>query len=210
LALIVLIAVSSAALAQQPAAKLSARPARPWVRDGVIYQIFPRNFSNEGNFKGITAQLDRLKDLGVTILWLMPIHPIGQEKKKGTIGSPYAVRDYYAVNPDYGTADDLKRLIREAHRRDMKVIIDIVANHTSWDSVMMKWPDFYVHDAAGKITYPHDWTDVAKLNYDNPTLRKYMTDMLVHWVRDFDLDGFRCDVAADVPTDFWERARAEL
>ncbi|MDQ3918482.1 MAG: alpha-amylase family glycosyl hydrolase [Acidobacteriota bacterium] len=188
----------------------AARSSREWVRAGVIYEIFPRVFSAEGNLGGITAQLDRLKGLGVNILWLMPIHPIGQEKKKGTIGSPYAVRDYYAVNPDYGTADDLKRLIREAHRRDMKVIIDIVANHTSWDSVLMKRPDFYVHDAAGKIAYPHDWTDVAKLNYDNPALRKYMTDMLVHWVRDFDLDGFRCDVAADVPTDFWERARAEL
>lgn len=202
-----------APLAQGPprdVSKETARASREWVRDGVVYEIFPRVFSAEGNFNGITAQLDRLKTLGVNILWLMPIHPIGQEKKKGTIGSPYAVRDYYAVNPDYGTAEDLKRLIREAHRRDMKVIIDIVANHTSWDSVMMRWPDFYVHDASGKITYPHDWTDVAKLNYDNPALRKYMTDMLVHWVRDFDLDGFRCDVAADVPTDFWERARAEL
>src|SRR6266702_8514279 len=97
--------------------KLSARPARDWVRDGVIYEIYPRDFSADGNFKGITTQLDRLKDLGVSILWLMPIHPIGQEKKKGTIGSPYAVRDYYAINPDYGAKDDLKRLITEAHRR---------------------------------------------------------------------------------------------
>ncbi len=140
----------------------------------------------------------------------MPIHPIGQEKKKGTIGSPYAVRDYYAINPDYGTRDDLKQLIREAHKRRMKVIIDIVANHTSWDSVMMKWPEFYRHDAAGKITYPHDWFDVAQLNYDNPKLREYMTEMLKFWIREFDLDGFRCDVAGDVPTDFWEKARSEL
>ena len=187
-----------------------ARASRGWVRDGVIYEIFPRVFSAEGNFNGITAQLDRLKTLGVNILWLMPIHPIGQEKKKGTIGSPYAVRDYYAINPDYGTANDLKRLVSEAHRRGMKVIIDIVANHTSWDSVLMKTPEFYVHDARGQITYPHDWTDVAKLNYDNPQLRRYMIDMLKFWVRDFDLDGFRCDVALDVPTDFWEQARAEL
>jgi cyclomaltodextrinase / maltogenic alpha-amylase / neopullulanase len=210
---VVVAALHVAPLAQGPQRDVSreaARASREWVRAGVIYEIFPRVFSAEGNFNGVTAQLDRLKDLGVNILWLMPIHPIGQEKKKGTIGSPYAVRDYYAVNPDYGTADDLKRLVNEAHRRGMKVIIDIVANHTSWDSVLMKWPDFYVHDASGKITYPHDWTDVAKLNYDNPQLRKYMTDMLVQWVRDFDLDGFRCDVAADVPTDFWEHARAEL
>src|SRR5262249_44469867 len=118
------------ATAQQPV----ARPVRDWVRDGVIYEIYPRAFSQQGNFNAITARLDELKDLGVTILWLMPIHPIGQEKKKGTIGSPYAVRDYYAINPDYGTADDLKRLVREAHARGLKVIIDIVANHTSWDS----------------------------------------------------------------------------
>jgi len=213
-ALILLVAacLNLAPLAQggRDVSRETARAAREWVRDGVVYEIFPRVFSAEGNLGGITARLDRLKELGVNILWLMPIHPIGREKKKGTIGSPYAVRDYYAVNPDYGTADDLKRLVGEAHRRGMKVIIDIVANHTSWDSVMMKTPEFYVHDAQGRITYPHDWTDVAKLNYDNPALRKYMTDMLVHWVKDFDLDGFRCDVAADVPTDFWERARAEL
>jgi glycosidase len=199
--------------AQQPArdfSKVEARSTRDWVRDGVIYEIFPRAFSAEGNFNGITARLDDLKALGVNILWLMPIHPIGQEKKKGTIGSPYAVRDYYGINPDYGTKEDFKKLISEAHRRGMKVIIDIVANHTSWDSVMMKWPEFYEHDARGKITYPHDWYDVAKLNYSNPKLREYMTEMLKYWIREFDLDGFRCDVAEDVPTDFWETARAEL
>src|ERR1041385_1919019 len=129
--------------------KEAARPTRDWVRDGVIYEIYPRAFSQQGNFNAITARLDELKDLGVTILWLMPIHPIGQEKKKGTIGSPYAVRDYYGINPDYGTADDLKRLISEAHKRSLKVIIDIVANHTSWDSVLMKHPEFYKHDAQG-------------------------------------------------------------
>ena len=199
--------------AQQPArdvSKAQARPSREWVRDGVVYEIYPRAFSSQGNFNGITARLDNLKDLGVNILWLMPIHPIGQEKKKGTIGSPYAVRDYYGINPDYGTKEDLKNLINEAHRRGMKVIIDIVANHTSWDSVMMKWPEFYEHDASGRITYPHDWSDVAELNYGNRQLRQYMTDMLKYWIREFDLDGFRCDVAEEVPTDFWENARTEL
>ena len=198
---------------QQPSdvSKSSARAGTPaWVRDGVIYEIYPRDFSERGNFEGVTADLDRLKELGVNILWLMPIHPIGREKKKGPIGSPYAVRDYYAINPDYGTASDLKRLVTESHRRGMKVIIDVVANHTSWDSVMMKTPDFYVRDAQGHITFPHDWSDVAELNYDNPALRRYMIDMLKFWLRDFDLDGFRCDVAGEVPTDFWEQARAEL
>jgi cyclomaltodextrinase len=210
---IALILAATLSLGQQSSrdvSKETARPVRDWVRDGVIYEIYPRAFSQQGSFNAITARLDELKDLGVTILWLMPIHPIGQEKKKGTIGSPYAVRDYYAINPDYGTADDLKRLVREAHARGLKVIIDIVANHTSWDSVLMKHPEFYKRDAKGNITYPYDWFDIAALNYGNQQLRRYMTDMLKHWIREFDLDGFRCDVAAELPTDFWENARREL
>jgi cyclomaltodextrinase len=198
---------------QQPARDVSkeqARTTRDWVRDGVVYEIYPRAFSQQGNFNGITARLDDLRDLGVTILWLMPIHPIGQEKKKGTIGSPYAVRDYYGINPDYGTKDDFRKLIREAHRRGLKVIIDIVTNHTSWDSVLMKHPEFYKRDAKGNITYPYDWFDIAALDYRSLELRRYMTDMLKYWVREFDLDGFRCDVAGEVPTDFWENARTEL
>jgi cyclomaltodextrinase / maltogenic alpha-amylase / neopullulanase len=212
--LLILVLQSQAAVAahvvSQDVAKQQARVAHDWVRDGVIYEVYPRAFSSEGNFNGVTAQLDRLKELGVTIIWLMPIHPIGQEKKKGTIGSPYAVRDYYAINPDYGTKEDLKRLITESHRRGMKVIIDIVANHTSWDSVLMKQPEFYKRDSKGNITYPYDWYDIAALNYTNQGLRRYMTDMLKYWIREFDLDGFRCDVAGEVPTDFWENARAEL
>lgn len=196
--------------ASKDVSRESARALRPWVRDGVIYEIFPRAFSPEGTFNGITRQLDRLTELGVTILWLMPIHEIGQEKKKGSIGSPYAVRDYYSINRDYGTKQDLQRLINEAHKRGLKVIIDIVANHTSWDSVLMKHSDFYKHDAQGKIIFPYDWSDVAWLDYENPKLRDYMTDVLKYWAREFDLDGFRCDVAGEVPTDFWERARAEI
>ena len=193
-----------------------ARTSPSWVHDGIIYEIFPRNFSAQGNFAGVTAQLDRLQQLGVNILWLMPIHPSGKLKSKGTLGSPYAVRDYYAINPDYGTAADLHRLVREAHRRNFKVIIDVVANHTAWDSVLMRHPEFYDHDAAGRIIPPQpDWADVAHLQYTkagvpNRALRAYMQDMLVHWIKDFDLDGFRCDVAAGVPTDFWEDARATL
>ena len=201
--------------AQQPTtrdfSKENARSSQDWVKDGVIYEIFPRAFSQKGDFNSITTDLDRLQNLGVTVLWLMPIHPIGRVKSKGTIGSPYAVKDYYAINPDYGTKTDLQRLIGESHKRGMKVIIDIVANHTAWDSVMMKNPEFYTHDKAGNIIPPvPDWTDVADLNYDNPELRKYMTEMLKSWLRDYDLDGFRCDVAGSVPTDFWENARTEL
>ncbi len=190
--------------------KLSARTSRDWVRDGVVYEIFTRNFSAAGNFDGITRRLDELQNLGVTILWLMPIHPLGQLNKKGTIGSPYAVRDYYAINPDYGTKADFKRLVQETHKRGMKIIIDIVANHTAWDSVLMKQPDFYRRDSGGKILSPYDWTDIAQLDYTNPKLREYMTEMLKYWIREFDLDGFRCDVSWLVPTDFWDNARVEL
>jgi glycosidase len=195
---------------------LAAQPARSspqWVHEGVVYEIFPRNFSAEGNFNGITARLDELKDLGVSILWLMPINPPGEKMRKGTLGSPYAVRDYYGINPDYGTEADLKRLVTEVHKRGLKVIMDIVANHSAWDNVLMEHPEFYKQDANGKIIPPvKEWTDVAGLNYANPKLREYMIAMLKHWIdpAGFDLDGFRCDVAADVPTSFWEEARGEL
>ncbi len=206
---------SFAAFAQQPAArdfsKENARVSQDWVKDAVIYEIFERQYSQKGDFNSITKDLERLQNLGVTVLWLMPLHPIGREKAKGTVGSPYAAKDYYQINPDYGTKADLQKLVTEAHTRGMKVIIDIVANHTAWDSVMMKNPAFYTHDKSGKIIPPvPDWADVADLNYDNPELRKYMTEMLKSWIRDYDLDGFRCDVAGFVPTDFWENARTEL
>jgi glycosidase len=214
--LLILTAVLSANLmfAQAPQrdfSKENARQSQDWVKDAVIYEIFPRQYSNKGDFNSITNDLDRLQNLGVTVLWLMPIHPIGKLKAKGTIGSPYAAKDYYAINPDYGTKAELQKLIAEAHKRGLKVIIDIVANHTAWDSVMMKNPSFYTKNEKGEIIPPvPDWADVADLNYDNPELRKYMIEMLKTWVRDYDLDGFRCDVAGFVPTSFWETARAEV
>ncbi|CAN5665365.1 alpha-amylase family glycosyl hydrolase [soil metagenome] len=212
--LIVAFFLSSLVFAQQPTrdfSKETARTSPDWVKDAVIYEIFPRQYSQKGDFNGITNDLDRLKNLGVTVLWLMPIHPIGKLKAKGTIGSPYAVQDFYAINADYGTKADLQKLIGEAHKRGLKVIIDIVANHTAWDSVMMKNPAFYTKNDKGEIIPPvADWADVADLNYDNAELRKYMIEMLKSWVRDYDLDGFRCDVAGFVPTDFWEEARREV
>jgi glycosidase len=196
--------------ATKPLGALEGQAVPAWLHSAVIYEIFPRSFSPAGDLNGVTRKLDELQKLGVNVLWLMPLHPVGQVEKKGTDGSPYAVRDYYAINPSYGTKEDLHRLIDEAHRRQMKVIIDIVANHTSFDSVMMSHPEFYKHDAKGKVLSPYDWTDVAALDYTNPALRRYMTDMLVYWVKDFHLDGLRCDAAGEVPTDFWEQARKEL
>jgi cyclomaltodextrinase len=192
-------------------ARENAVPAPEWARSGVVYEIFVRAFSLQGNFQGVISRLDNLQQLGVNILWFMPIHPIGEKERKGTLGSPYSIRDYYAINPDYGTTAEFKGLVQEAHRRGMKVIIDVVANHTAWDSVMMKQPEFYTHDASGKIIPPiPNWADVADLNYDNPKLQTYMIDMMKHWIREFDLDGFRCDAAGMVPTPFWEKAREEL
>ena len=212
LGLLVLVPCGAAADGGAPDfSQVAARNSPAWVHDGVVYEIFPRAFSPSGDFAGVTAQLDRLQQLGVNILWLMPIYPMGKLKSKGTLGSPYAVRDYYGIDATYGTADDLHRLVSEAHKRKLKVIIDIVANHTAWDSNLMAHPDWYTYDASGAIIPPDPgWTDVADLNYGNADLRHYMQDMLVHWLRDFDLDGFRCDVAAGVPTDFWESARDAL
>jgi glycosidase len=188
-----------------------ARTAPSWLHDGVVYELFPRDFSAQGDLNGVTAKLDQLNALGVNVIWLMPIHPIGWEKRKGSYGSPYSARDYYAINPDYGTKDDLKRLVSEAHQRGMKVIIDVVLLHTAWDSVLMAHPDFYKHDASGKIVPPlPEWSDVAGLNHQNPELRKYLITMLGYWIKEFDLDGFRCDTASMVPTSFWEEARAAL
>jgi glycosidase len=189
----------------------STRKSPAWLRSAVVYEIFPRNFSQEGNFNAITARLDELQQLGVDVLWLMPIHPTGEKMKKGSMGSPFAVRDFYAINPGYGTTNDFKQLIAEAHKRNQKVIMDIVASHTSWDSVLMEHPEFYMKDTNGMIIPPEPgWTDVAGLNYANPDVRAYMIGMMKYWLTEFGVDGFRCDVAPNVPVEFWEAARTEV
>jgi cyclomaltodextrinase / maltogenic alpha-amylase / neopullulanase len=190
---------------------VTARPSLDWLRSGTIYEIFPRDFSEAGNLDGVTAKLDELQSLGVNILWTMPIHPIGEKFRKGNYGSPYSIKDYYAVDENYGTVNDYKQLVSEAHKRGMKIIMDLVADHTAWDNAMMEHPEFYKHDAQGKIISPMpEWTDVAALNYGSPALREYMIAMLKYWLQTCDVDGFRCDAAAMVPTDFWEQIRSEL
>ena len=208
---LVALILAPAILRAADVSQMSARSVPDWLRDGTIYEIFPRDFSAAGDINGVTAQLDRLKDLGVTILWTMPIQPIGEQGRKGAFGSPYSIRDYYAVDPNYGTLDDYKRLVSEAHKRGLKVIMDLVANHTAWDSVMMTNKGFYKQDVAGHVIPPvPEWTDVAGLNYANPQLRTYMITMLKYWISTCDVDGFRCDVAYMVPTDFWDQVRSEL
>jgi glycosidase len=197
--------------AQADPSALQTRQSPDWLRSSVVYEIFPRDFSNAGDLNTVTARLDELKDLGVDILWLMPVHPVGQLMKKGTLGSPFSVRDFYAINPDYGTTNDFRRLVDQAHQRNMKVVMDIVAGQTSWDSVLMAHPEFYEKDTNGNIIPPDPaWKDVAGLNYANPDVRHYMIDMMKYWLTDYNVDGFRCDIAPNVPLDFWEEARAAL
>ncbi len=189
-----------------------ARHSEGWVRRGVIYEVYTRSFSPEGTFAGIEKRLPELKKLGVTILWLMPIHPVGVLHRKGALGSPYSIQDYYATNPEFGTIDDFKRLVKRAHEHGFHLIIDLVANHTAWDSKLInEHPEWFTKDRAGNIISPNpDWTDVADLDYSQPGLRRFMIEMMKYWVRDVDIDGFRCDVAEMVPTDFWENARSAL
>lgn len=204
--------LSAAAFAQTEITNSAVRKSPAWLRAGVMYEVFPRAFSPAGDLNGVTARLDELKDLGANILWLMPVQPLGVEKKKGSIGSPYCVRDFYGINLDYGTTNDFRRLVSEAHTRGFKVILDVVTGHTSWDSeLILKHPDFFKRDAAGNIKPPFpEWSDVAELDYGNAALRSYMIDMLKYWVAAYDVDGFRCDTAYTVPTEFWEAARSEL
>jgi glycosidase len=146
------------------------------------------------------------------VLWLLPIHPVGEKNRKGKLGSPYSVRDYYGINPEFGTLQDFKRLLSAVHKNGMKLIIDLVANHTAWDSkLVLEHPEWYTKDLKGALVQPNaDWTDVADLDYSQSGLRKYMIEMMRWWVKDIGIDGFRCDVAELVPTDFWEEAREKL
>jgi glycosidase len=181
-----------------------------WSRNAVIYEVNVRQYTPEGTFNAFAEHLPRLKDLGVDILWFMPIHPIGVEERKGPLGSYYSVRDYEAVNPEFGDMNDFKNVVQQAHEMGFKVIIDWVANHTSRDAKWINNEGWYLKDSAGRIKMLYDWTDVAELNYDNPAMRRAMTDALLYWVREADIDGFRCDVAVEVPVDFWDAAVAEL
>ena len=184
-----------------------------WSKNASIYQINTRQFTAEGTFRAAEQQLPRLKALGVEILWLMPINPIGQKNRKGTLGSPYAVQDYLKVNPELGSLDDLKHFVAAAHQQGMYVILDWVANHTAWDNVLVtEHPDWYARNWKGDFrpTPWWDWSDIIDLDYSQPGLRKYMTDALKYWVKTADIDGYRCDVAGFVPLDFWNNARKEL
>lgn len=182
-----------------------------WTKNANIYEVNIRQFTEEGTFAAFKEHLPRLKEMGVDILWIMPIHPVGEKNRKGSLGSYYAVKDYKAVNPEFGTMEDFRAIVDEAHSMGMYVILDWVANHSAWDNVWVEdHPEWYELDSAAKLVSPFDWTDVISFEYSNPEMRQAMTDALKFWVEELNIDGYRCDVAGMVPTDFWDNARVEL
>jgi 1,4-alpha-glucan branching enzyme len=181
------------------------------MASAVMYEVNTRQYSEKGTFAEVTQNLKRIKSLGIDIVWMMPIHPIGVKNRKGTLGSYYSVQDYKGINPSYGDTADFRKLVNTAHTLGMKVIIDWVANHTAWDHAwIQQHPDWYVRDDKGNIQTQYDWSDVAKLDFTNKEMRAAMISDMAYWVNTFGIDGFRCDVAFLVPQDFWEQARAQL
>ena len=182
-----------------------------WIANTNIYEVNIRQYSVEGSFNAFAISLPRLKDMGVEILWIMPIHPIGKINRKGTLGSYYSISDFKTVNPEFGTADDFNNLIKLAHEMGMKVIMDWVANHAAWDNVWTKnHPEYFVRDEAGNFTTPYDWTDVIQIDHSNDKEQDAMIDAMQYWVTDFDIDGFRADLAHLTPLAFWHKARTAI
>jgi alpha-amylase len=182
-----------------------------WAHSTNIYEVNVRQYSAEGTFNAFARHLNRLKDMGVQTLWFMPIHPIGEIKRWQTLGSYYSIKDYNAINPEFGTSGDFKNLVQQAHALNFKVIIDWVANHTAWDHVWTKdHPEFYERDGAGNFKSPYDWYDVIQLDHHSTAQQDVMIDAMKFWVNEYDIDGFRCDMAHLVPLSFWNRARHEL
>ena len=176
----------------------------------IIYQIFVRNYSKNGTFDEVTKDLKRIKDLGTTIIYLMPIHEIGIKGRKGTYGSPYAIKDYFSISKDLGTLEDFKRLIDKTHKMGMRIIIDMVFNHTAKDSVLLKdHEDFYFHKDGKLCNRVGEWSDIIDLDYKNPNTQTYLLEVLKYWV-DVGVDGFRFDVASMIPLSFFKEARKQL
>lgn len=185
--------------------------APEWSKNSVIYEANIRQGSASGKFMDFLPHLGKMKMLGADILWLMPIHPIGEKNRKGSLGSYYSVKDYTAINPEFGDTAQFRLLVTQAHQLGIKVILDWVANHTAWDHPWIsQHPEWYAQDSAGNIKTPYDWSDVAKLNFENKDMREAMIQSMEYWVKNFDIDGFRCDVAFLVPEDFWVDARKRL
>jgi glycosidase len=182
------------------------------IASATVYEVNIRQYSPEGTINAFTKDLPRLKDLGVQVLWIMPVQPIGVKNRKEPLGSYYSIRDYKGVNPEFGTGDDFKNLVKKSHELGMYIILDWVPNHTSWDNPWItEHPEYYAQDDKGNVVYEADWTDIALLNHLNPNTRLAMIDAMKYWVTNFDIDGFRCDHAGhEIPLYFWEEARAAI
>jgi len=185
------------------------------IKDSVIYEVNIRQYSESGTFEDFTKDIHKLKDLGVKIIWLMPIHPISETKRKGTLGSYYSISNYKEINPEFGNKDDFDKLISEAHKNEMYVILDWVANHTGWDHHWIKTnPEYYTKNSEGEITDPINpstgeswgWTDVADLNFDNMDMQEEMIKAMEYWVKEHNIDGYRLDAAHSCPPSFWRKS----
>lgn len=189
-----------------------SEPTQKWYDGELIYEIYPRAFSQEGSLKAVENRLDELNEYGIKTIWLMPVHPIGIKGRKMDLGSPYSIKDYYKVNPEIGTKKDLKDLVNKAHSLGMKVLLDIAMNHCANDHVLMEeHPDWYAQDEDGNFTREvADWSDVTDWNFDVPEVHEYLTNVLLYNVREYDIDGYRCDVAGMAPYDFWKNAIYKL
>jgi glycosidase len=184
---------------------------KEWKHTTNIYEVNVRQYTKEGTFKAFEKEMPRLKNMGVKTLWFMPITPIAQLNKKGSMGSPYAAADYTSINPEFGTMEDFKHMVNEAHRLGFKVIIDWVANHTGWDHVWTKThPEFYLKDPDGSFHKASGMDDIIELDYSNKEMRLAMIDAMKFWITETDIDGFRCDLASWVEVDFWQQARPEV
>jgi len=208
----ILLSLSLFALLSNPAIG-TLQGHESWSYNLNLYEVNTRQYTRSGTFQAFKTHLDRLADMGVGILWFMPIHPIGSKNRLGALGSPYSVKDYLNVNPEFGTLDDFKALVDTIHAKGMYVIIDWVANHTSWDNTLTSTnPEWYITDSNGNFVPPSgtNWTDVIQLDYSKQGLRDYMIDAMAYWINEVGVDGFRCDAASFIPTDFWSTAIAEL
>ncbi|KAA3613547.1 MAG: alpha-amlyase [Calditrichaeota bacterium] len=183
-----------------------------WITGQTLYEVYIRSFTKEGTFDAAAKRLPQLKRLGINIIWLMPIFPIGKVNRKGSLGSSYSVSNYYEINPEYGSKELFMNFVNEAHNLNLKVIIDMVANHVSFDyNAAQKDPKLLMYDDHGKPFRKYaDWTDIVDLDYNYPATRTHIRDIMVYWLKEFSLDGFRCDVAGMVPVDFWEETVAHL
>ncbi len=189
-----------------------------WEKDDVIYEVNIRQYTEEGTFDAFSEHLPRLKEMGIDILWIMPIHPISETKRKGTLGSYYAATDFRGINPEFGTLEDFKEMVNQSHALGMRVILDWVPGHTGWDHAWIEeHPDWYLKGKDGEITDPLNpdgtsmgWTDIADLDYNNQAMREAMTNEMIYWMEEADIDGFRMDAAWDVPQDYWEECLSTL